>query len=271
MFDARQLLNSLLGGDAANKVTDTAAGAVQGGQRMADQAGSAVAGALAQAGRQFEGTQAGNLLNQAAKLAGENPVATTAGMAGLAALLLGTSTGRSTAENVAKLGGLGILGGLAYKAFTNYQAGKPLTAGVPLLDSGAASAPAASGFAPDDHSHDSALLLLRTMVAAAAADGVVDPVERAKIAGQVHQMGLDSVAAAFLEKELNSPATAADIAGEIGGRQELAVQAYAAARAVSATLSAPEQAFLQSLAQALKLDPGLVAHIDAAVAAAPAA
>ncbi len=269
MFDARQLLNSLLGGDTASTITDkvstTAASAVQDGKQMADQAGSAVADALAQAGKQFEGTQAGNLLNQAAKLAGENTVATTAGLAGLATLLLGTSAGRSAAGGAVKLGGLGLLGGLAYKAFANYQAGKPLTAGIPMLDD--ATAPAATGFAPDDHSHDSALLLLRTMVAAAAADGEVDASEREKIAAQVKGLGLDEAAVSFLQGELKSPASAADIAAAVGGNQQLAVQVYTMARATADKLSVSEQAFLQSLAQGLKLDPTLVGHIDAAVAA----
>lgn len=267
MFDARQLLNSMLGGDATGTITQTAASAVQDGRQVADQAGSAVAGALAQAGKQFEGTQAGNLLNQAAKLAGENTVATTAGLAGLAALLLGTSTGRSAAAGAVKLGGLGVLGGLAYKAFSNYQAGKPLTAGIPVL--GEATAPPASGFAPADHSHDTALLLLRAMIAAAASDGEVDASERAAIAGQVHGLGLDNEAAAFLESEMKSPASPADIAAAVGNNPPLAVQVYTMARAISGKLSAPEQAFLQSLAQGLRLDSALVGHIDAAVAAQP--
>lgn len=269
MFDARQLLNSLLGGDAANNISNTAAGAVQDGRQMADQAGSAVAGALAQAGKQFEGTQAGDLLNQASKLAGANTLATTAGLAGLAALLLGTSTGRASAGSAVKLGGIGLLGGLAYKAFSNYQAGKPLTAGIPMLDDASApndiSAPATTGYAPDDHSHDTALLLLRTMVAAASADGYVDPSEREKIAAQVHGLGLDGAAAAFLEGEMKSPASAADIAAAIGDNKELAVQAYTMARAVTGRLTGPEHTFLQSLAQGMKLDPTLVSHIDAAV------
>ena len=272
MFDARELLNSLLGGATAGTITDkvstTAASAVQDGKQMADQAGSAVASALAQAGKQFEGTQAGDLLNQAAKLAGENTVATTAGLAGLATLLLGTSAGRSATGSAVKLGGLGLLGGLAYKAFSNYQAGKPLTAGIPMLDD--ATAPASTGFAPADHSHDSALLLLRTRVATAAADGEVDASEREKIAGQVQGLGLDASATAFLQGELKSPASASDIAAAVGANQQLAVQVYTMARAIAGKLSAPEQAFLQSLAQALKLDPTLVGHIDAAVAAQPA-
>jgi len=268
MFDARQLLDSLLGGDTAKTVTNTATSAVQDGRQMADQAGSAVAGAIAQAGKQFEGTQAGDLLNQAAKLAGENTVATTAGLAGLAALLLGTSTGRAAASGAVKLGGLGLLGGLAYKAFSNYQEGKPLTAGIPMLDS--ATPAAETGFAPGDHSHDSALLLLRTMVAAASADGDMDASEREKIALQVHGLGLDNAASSFLQGEMKSPASAADIAAAVGDNKELAVQAYTMARAIAGKLSAPEQAFLQSLAQALQLDPALVGHIEAAVSAQPA-
>jgi uncharacterized membrane protein YebE (DUF533 family) len=45
----------------------------------------------------------------------------------------------------------------------------------------------------------------------------------------------------------------------------LAVQVYAAAHLLAAT--APEKAFIENLAKALALDPGLVAHIDATAAA----
>ena len=54
---------------------------------------------------------------------------------------------------------------------------------------------------------DSALLYIRAMIAAAAADGRIDPKEQEKIFGSLKQAGMEAGAEEFLAKELNSPAT----------------------------------------------------------------
>lgn len=263
MFDAKSLLNSLLGSKTADEVTGLASSVAEQGGQALGQVGGVVAGALSKAEAQVEGTQAGDLLAKASHVVSENKVAAGGALAGLGALLLGTGTGRSALGDIAKVGGLAALGGLAYKAFSNYQAGKPLTEGVPLLDKLTAP-PAGSGFHEDDHSHDTALLLVRTAIATAAADGVVDPAQRAKILTEAQGTGLDADAAKFLDAEIAHPASVADIAAAVGGSQQLALQAYAAGRVVASPASAQEQSFLKSLAEALKLDPALVAQVDAA-------
>ena len=53
-------------------------------------------------------------------MAKDNPLAAGA----LAAILLGTGTGREVAGGALKLGGLAAVAGLAYKAYQNYQSGK---------------------------------------------------------------------------------------------------------------------------------------------------
>ena len=57
---------------------------------------------------------------QATQMAKDNPLAAGA----LVAVLLGTGTGRAVTGSALKLGGLAAIGGLAYKAYQNYQAGK---------------------------------------------------------------------------------------------------------------------------------------------------
>jgi uncharacterized membrane protein YebE (DUF533 family) len=64
---------------------------------------------------------------------------------GLAAVLLGTSTGRSMAAGAVKLGGIAGLGGIAYKAFSNWQQSKHLREGVPGLEQLTAPTPTGSG------------------------------------------------------------------------------------------------------------------------------
>jgi uncharacterized membrane protein YebE (DUF533 family) len=292
MFDARELLTALagghggpaggLGGVLSNALSQAQSGinAAAGselGQRVggvlsqgasvagqaASQAGSVLSGAVSQVEGQLQGTQAGAMLDRAKVLAHENPMATGAAIGGLAALLFGTQSGRAVAEDAAKLGGLAVLGGLAYKAYRNHQEGKPLTAGIPGLDQ--LTTPQGSGFGTADHSHGSALLMSRAMISAAAADGVVDPQERQRILGKMQEAGLGAEAAQFLDNELAHPASAAELASGVGGSEQLAAQVYAAAVYGAHTSSQPEEAFLGDLAKALGLEPTLAAHIAAAM------
>jgi uncharacterized membrane protein YebE (DUF533 family) len=287
MFDARQLLNALVGGQggAAGGLAGAlsgmlaqaqgglnAAAASDAGQRMgaaldqgasaagqmANQAGAAISGAFSQVEQRLQGTGAGAAIDRAKDMAKQNPMATGAALGGLAALLLGTQAGR----DAAKLGGLAVLGGLAYKAYKNHQDGKPLTAGIPGLD---ALAPQGSGFGHDDHGQEAALLMARAMIAAAAADGIVDADERARILGKMKEGGVGDEAAKFLNDELAHPASAEDIAASVGGSKELAAQVYAAAVFGAHAASQPERLFLAQLARALGLDPDLAAHIGAAM------
>lgn len=283
MFDAKQLLDLLAGNmlgpgasAAAASVDDAvargkaaaseaAATATQATKQAADQTASALSGVLGQAQAKLQGTGAEAYIGKAKEMVEQNPVGALATLGGLAALMLGTSGGRATTGGLVKLGGLATIGGLAYKAFQNYQAGKPLTEGVPGLDQLTAP-PADTGFSEQSHSHDTALLLVRTLVATAAADGNVDAAQRAQILDGLKAAGLEAGAVQFLEDQINHPASVGDIVAAVGSSKELALQVYAAARLVAR--SAQEQAFLKALAQGLALDPALIAHIDSTSVAA---
>jgi uncharacterized membrane protein YebE (DUF533 family) len=260
MFDAKQLLNMLTGGQVNNEdVNDALRRGKQVASDTANQAASAVSDVLAQAQSRLHGTAAGDYAGKAKEMVDQNPVSAVAALGGLAALLLGTQGGRS----LVRLGGLAAIAGLAYKAVRNYQEGRPLTAGVPGLDPGVVP-PANSGFA--EHSNEAALLLIRAMVATATADGVVDPAQRQKILGEMKGAGLDAHAADFLDHEIQHPATVAELAQAAGSSKELAAQIYAAAHLVAATPA--ETAFVEHLAKSLPLEPELVGHINAAASGA---
>ena len=159
------------------------------------------------------------------------------------------------------------IGGIAYKALRNYQEGKPLVQGVPGLEQLTA-APEGTSFSELAHTNDTALLLIRTMVATAAADGVVEPSQRAVIVGQLKGSGLNPEAAKFLDAEIQRPATVSEISTAVGSSHDLATQVYAAAHLIAAT--PPEKAFLENLTKALALDPALVAYLNAAAASVTA-
>ena len=215
-------------------------------------------GALGQVQARLEGTEAGEYAEQAKDFVDKNPIGAVAALGGLAALLLGTKGGRAVTGGAAKLGGLAAIGGIAYKALRNYQEGKPLTQGVPGLEQLTA-APEGTSFSELAHTNDTALLLIRTMVATAAADGVIEPSQRAAIIGQLKGGGLNPEAAQFLDAEIQHPATVSEISAAVGSSKDLASQVYAAAHLIAS--SPQEKAFIENLAKALALDPGLVAHI----------
>jgi uncharacterized membrane protein YebE (DUF533 family) len=204
MFDAKALLNSLLGADAAAAVSNTL-------QNTATAASDAVDKAQAQ----LQGTKVSDVLAQGRQFAAENLGIATAAVGGLAALLLGTGARRRVVGTAGTLGGLAALGGVAQKAYENWQSGKPLLEGVPGL--AGLTAPAQSGFNADDLSDEDAMTVLRAMVATAAADGTVDAGEQARILGQMQKSGVSQEAAEFLAAAAARPATQAEIAGAVKG------------------------------------------------------
>src|SRR3954471_5881256 len=218
----------------------------------------------------------GELVQKAKDVVSQNPGAAQAAVAGLAGLLLTSRQARGVAGNLAGLGGLALIGGLAYKAFQNHQAGRPLLdTGAPDLASApqpaAVAAPAKAlpsppdfnpaAFDPASATDDDAVLYLRTMVAAATADGQVDPAERARIVDAVSRTGLSPDAARWLDGEIAAPLTVDDIADRVQ-TPEKAAQVYAAARLAIDPDTLQEREFLRQLAEALDLDPRLRAHID---------
>ncbi len=182
-------------------------------------------------------------------------------LGGLAGLALGTKGGRSLVGTAAKLGGLALVGGLAYKAWQNYQSGQPAAA---AATGAVLPAPQGSGYAEGDgDDNERALLMVRAMIAAAASDGVIDDAERARIMGNLQQAGLSDEAANFLDQELAHPMDASGLV-QLATTPEQAAQVYTAARLAIDPDEASEQTFLADLAAGLGLDPELVAHIDAA-------
>ncbi len=205
------------------------------------------------------GQSAGDLLARAQDLVKNNPAASGALAGALGALVLGTRSGRGVAMDAAKLGGLVLISGLAYKAWRNYQDGQSTTAS---STGGAQAAPLGSGF-DAAQSNDNAVTYLRAMIAAAAVDGQITDAERSRIIGGLGQLGLDADAHQFLDQEFARPASIAELAASASS-PEAAAQIYSAARLVIEPDSNVERQFLAELAGALGLDPALAAHIDAA-------
>lgn len=240
------------------------AGVKEGAQRIDQSTGAS--DRIREAIGQATGKSPDDLFNQLKDLIANNQGGAAAAGAGLGAVVLGTQAGRALAGSALKLGALALIGGLAYKAVQNYQQGKP------LLDSGQQAqslveAPRGSGFEAGAVTHDAALLYIRGMIAAAAADGRIDAEEQQKIIGGLKQAGLDAEAEEFLANELNNPATPEQLASAAGSAQE-AVQLFTAARIAIDLDNQEEHQFLVTLGRDLGLDGKLMAHIDAEARAA---
>jgi uncharacterized membrane protein YebE (DUF533 family) len=240
--------------DVLGKVLGQATSGVKDGARKVDDMTNA-SGRM----REATGQSPEQIMEQLKELIRQNPGAAAAGAGGLGAVVLGTRAGRALAGSAIKLGGLALIGGLAYKALQNYQAGRPLISGADPV----AAAPQGSGFEQQAVTQESALLYVKAMIAAAAADGRIDANEQSKLLGDLKQLGLDDRAEEFLANELNNPASPAELAAACRSQEE-AVQVFTAARVAIDLDTEEEHAFLVELAQALGMDGKLASHIDAA-------
>jgi uncharacterized membrane protein YebE (DUF533 family) len=237
MFDAKRLLEQFLGGGTP------------------DQSDRRGAGASAGAGDFLRGAGGGALAGS------------------LAALVLGTKTGREIGGDVLKYGGMAAVGALAYKAWRDWEAGKPaaqagepVRASTPLLPP-----PSGTPFNPATESGQQSLArhLLRAMIAAAKADGHVDAQEQARIFGEMDKLPLSSDDKAFVMDELRAKLDVDAVAGAAATPEE-AAEIYAASLLAIDIDNAAERGYLAMLAARLGLDDALVAHLHQNVAAASA-
>lgn len=179
---------------------------------------------------------------------------------------LTTKSGRKAAVSVAKVGGLAAVGALAWTAYKNYQ-GNSAPQSVESAPSAVQPGSAWQGLpqqnfdalaAPNQASQG--LLVLRTMIAAAMADGHLGEQEQQHIFGKLDGLGLTGEERGMLFDELRQPQTAAALAAGVSD-PVMAIEVYTAARMTVATDCQSSQAFLGDLAAALKLPDSLRASI----------
>lgn len=201
---------------------------------------------------------------------------------GVATSMLGG--GKNTLETAAKVGGLALLGTLAYKAFGNYQQQKAAGGNASIADAVKQSAtgmvtqagslfesitggqqaqttavPALS--APAQINPDLSLAIIRSMIGAAKADGHMDAVESQKIMGQLEASGANAQERMLLMQEVANQPDVKLIASAARTPQDGA-QIYLAALLVCDSQCAREQEYLGNLAGALKLEPAFTASLQ---------
>ena len=171
--------------------------------------------------------------------------------AGALALLLGTGAGRKVTGSALKLGSLAAIGGVAYKAYQNWQSqsGNTDDAGTPVAE--------LSGNSADSRS----MTLLKAMISAAKADGHIDDQEQAKISEQIGQMGFKADDLAAIKAELEKPVDLAELVKAVDS-PATAAEVYLASMLVLDLQNQQERTYLQQLARELKLSDDLVAQLE---------
>ncbi len=191
-------------------------------------------------------------------LTGKGGLATGAAAGGLVGLLLGGNKGRKMAGSAVKLGGVALVGGLAYKAFRDWQqtknASTPQSASV-----------SRETFLPTAQTEQETLsrTIIMAMIAAAQADGHIDETERQRILAQAEAVGLDEHDQGFIARELARPASLDDLVAEARS-PEIATEIYMAALLAVDPEGETEKAWLHLLKTRLRLDNDLVAQIHVA-------
>ena len=102
-----------------------------------------------------------------------------------------------------------------------------------------------------------AMLLVRAMIAAAKADGDVDPDERARIVAKLQTVGAEENARRFVDEELAKPVDLYSITAEVRD-VATAAEVYAASLAAIQVDTEAERKYLDNLALRLGLDRGAV-------------
>jgi uncharacterized membrane protein YebE (DUF533 family) len=224
------------------------------------------------------GSQAGGILEQA-KGAFGNATQSKAGTlavgavgGGILGLLLGSKKGKKMGGNLLTYGGAAVLGGLAYKAFQNWQQGKQVApAGAPTPAPELAPAPRDSAFDPESGSATDgtpfALALVRAMIAAAKADGHIDADEQRLLFQRIEAFDLNAEAKAFVFDELSRP-TNLDAIATLPRNQEQAAEIWLVSRLAIDPDDAREKAYLAALGAKLSLPPPLLAHLESQAALA---
>ena len=169
--------------------------------------------------------------------------------------------------------GIGLLG-VAIAAFEHFRSTgnpaspppSPLAAGGVGANTGAMPPPPPPPGRPmpamppaDPRDQANSLLLLRIMIAAAHADGVVDATERGRLLDRDRAAGLGAEELMALGAELAQPRPLSELAANVP--TELREQAYAAALVATDIDHPEEHRFLADLASALALDSARQAAI----------
>lgn len=222
--------------------------------------GRGAAGPLADAARAATDRFLPGGLNPPGGFAGGALTGLAAG--GLLGVLLGDKKLGKLAGGVAGYGGAAAMGALALKAWQTWSAGGRDAAVVPAALAGPARP---EHLAADGKPFE--LALMRSMIAAANADGHIGPDEQRVIFEHIGKLDLAADEKAFMFDALSRPAAPDEIAALASGPEQ-AANLWLVARAAIDPDDPRERAYLDALAFALRLDGETTRALEERVAPA---
>ncbi len=184
---------------------------------------------------------------------------------GLGGALGGLSTGNKAALGLGALG-VAMAAWDHYKGQSNAATPSPTPVAPPLSSFPPPPPPASPALAApapmaSTQRVPEALLAIRSMIAAAAADGLIDGNEREVILDRAQSAGLDPDDLAALRSELAQPLSMPELLAQTPAH--LAAEVYAAALITISVDTEAERRWMQRLAEGLKLDDAQRAELDA--------
>jgi len=185
---------------------------------------------------------------------------------GIMALLLGNKSARKMAGTVAKYGGTALLGGMAYKAYQNWQQNQSPQQAQPVsrqdIEYAQMAIPQQTTAAqPPLH-----ITLIKSMIGAAQSDGQIDTKEQQHIFEAVDKMQLSADEKAMVFDSMRQDITVEELAQSVTDMEHKAEVYLAGYMAIDPDHPA-ETNYLNNLAVALELPPELVAHLEQQVTA----
>lgn len=187
---------------------------------------------------------------------------------GILGVLLGGKKMRKLGGGLLSHGGAAILGGLAYKAWQDWQQNQQPHVSAPSQDKPALAAPSVRGTAFDMQETKASdgsnfqFAVARAIIAAAKADGHVDEVEQRHIFDEIGKLKLDAEEKGFIFDELSKPLDL-DAIAQLPKSQEQAAELWLASRLAINPNDVREKAYLNALAAKMNLPGDLVAHLEA--------
>jgi uncharacterized membrane protein YebE (DUF533 family) len=172
-----------------------------------------------------------------------------AAVGGIAAMLFGTKTGRKISGKLLAVGSLAAVGGVAYTAYQSWMKSQ----GKSPESQNDVSVTTLTGVAAERRS----LTILRAMIAAAKADGVIDAEEQSLLNQQLERSDLADDAKQWFRAEMSKRHDVSSIAAEVDS-PAAAAEVYLVSSIVVDDASPIERAYLDQLKDALKIDEGLV-------------
>lgn len=200
---------------------------------------------------------------------------------GLAAMLLTNKKARKVGGKAIKYGGVAAVGGIAYKAWSNYkenQSSEQSQATRQSIDAtpdpavtynpsnAVPEVPAGSIFDLANETHtqqgeDMRLTLVRAMISAAKADGHIDATERCRIEQQISDLGIGAEEQQFLIQQLRADSDPISIA-RLSESEEQATEIYLVSLLAIDLDTDEERRYLERLGDALHLPMDLRQNIE---------